>query len=29
MHGTDKKFILILNSKPIGKGPNGTIEDYY
>lgn len=29
MHGTDEKFILILNSKLIGKGPNGTIGDYY
>jgi hypothetical protein len=29
LHGTDEKFILILNSKPKGKGPNGTIWDYY
>ena len=29
MHGTDEKFILILNSKPKGKGPNGTIGYYY
>jgi len=29
MHATDEKFILILNSKPKVKGPNGTIGDYY
>lgn len=29
MHVTDEQFILILNSKPKGKGPNGAIGDYY